>query len=50
MTGEETARNYWLGARYKINKSVSASFRVEDSVNKTYDYNTQGRFVFDYDF
>ena len=50
MTGEETARNYWLGARYKLTKSLSASLRVEQSVNKTYDSNMQGRFTFDYDF
>jgi hypothetical protein len=50
MTGEETARNYWLGARYKLTKSMSASFRIADSVNKTYENNWQGRFVFDYDF
>ena len=50
MTGEETAKNYWLGAKYKLTKSMSASLRVEESVNKTYDSNVQGRFVFDYDF
>jgi len=50
MTGEETARNYWLGARYKLTKSLSASLRIEQSVNKTYDSNMQGRFTFDYDF
>ena len=50
MTGEETARNYWLGARYKMTKSLSASLRVEQSVNKTYDSNMQGRFTVDYDF
>lgn len=50
MTGEETARNYWLGARYRITKSIAASLRVEQSVNKTYESDFQGRFVFDYDF
>ena len=50
MTGEQTARNYWLGARYKFTKKIAASLRVEESVNKTYDSNMQGRFVFDYDF
>lgn len=50
MTGEQTARNYWLGARYKFTKKIAASLRVEENVNKTYDSNMQGRFVFDYDF
>lgn len=50
LTGEQTARNYWIGARYKLTKSMSASLRVEESVNKTYSRNSQGRFVFDYDF
>ncbi len=50
MTGEQTAKNYWLGARYKLAKNMATSLRVENSVNKTYDRNTQGRFVFDYDF
>ena len=50
MTGEETAKNGWLGAKYKLNNSMSASLRVEDSVNKSNENNWQGRFVFDYDF
>ncbi|MFZ2949823.1 MAG: hypothetical protein WA003_10100, partial [Desulfuromonadaceae bacterium] len=50
MTGEETAKNAWLGAKYKLTKSMTASLQVENSVNKTYDSNWQGRFVFDYDF
>jgi hypothetical protein len=50
MTDEQTARNYWLGAKYKLTKSITASLRVEESVNKTYSSNMQGRFVFDYDF
>jgi hypothetical protein len=50
MTGEKTAQNYWLGARYKLTKTMSASLRIEESINKTYDSNMQGRFVFDYDF
>ncbi len=50
MTGETTARNFWVGARYKLTKSMSASLRIEENINKTYDSNMQGRFVFDYDF
>lgn len=50
MTGEETVKNGWLGARYKLTKNISASLRVEDSVDKNDENNWQGRFVFDYDF
>ena len=50
MTGETTARSYWAGARYRFTKNMSASLRIEESINKTYDSNMQGRFVFDYDF
>ena len=50
MTGQATAKNAWLGAKYKLTKSMSASMRIADSVNTTYDSNWQGRFVFDYDF
>jgi len=50
MTGEQTARNYWLGAKYRLNEKMAASLRVEESYNKTFDSNMRGRFVFDYDF
>ena len=50
MTGQETAKNAWLGAKYKLTKSMTTSFRIADSVNKTSENNWQGRFVFDYDF
>ena len=32
-TGRETARKYWGGGNYKINKDMSASVRIEDNVN-----------------
>lgn len=50
MTGEETAKNAWLGVRYKLTQSMSASLRVADTVNRNKENNWQGRFVFDYDF
>lgn len=50
MTDAETVKNYWLAAKYKLTKSMTTALRVENSVNKTYDSNMQGRFVFDYDF
>jgi len=50
MTGDEIARKYWGGAKYKLAKNMSASFRLQDDVNKTYKENWQGRFIFNYDF
>jgi hypothetical protein len=50
VTGLETARKYWAGAKYKINKSMSASIRVEDNVNRQYTSDWAGRAVFNYDF
>ncbi|MDD2852459.1 MAG: hypothetical protein PHY09_11275 [Desulfuromonadaceae bacterium] len=50
ITGEETARKYWLGGKYKIDKDMSASVRVEDNVNQEYNSDWSGRVVFNYDF
>jgi hypothetical protein len=50
MTGEETARKYWLGSKYKINDKMSASVRVEDNVNARYSEDWTGRAAFNYDF
>ncbi|QEM69960.1 hypothetical protein FO488_18545 [Geobacter sp. FeAm09] len=50
VTGEETARKYWLGGKYKLAKNMSASVRVEDNVNARYKSDWQGRAVFNYDF
>lgn len=49
-TGRETARKYWLGAKYRINKSMSASIRAEDNVNHQFTNDWSGRAVFNYDF
>lgn len=47
---DEIARTYWLGGKYKLNKSMTASLRVENTVTDQFSSNVQGRFVFDYDF
>jgi predicted porin len=49
-TGNEIARKYWGGAKYKLAKNMSASLRVEDDVNRQFSEDWQGRFVFNYDF
>lgn len=49
-TGRETARKYWVGSRYKIDKSMTASVRLEDNVNRQYKNDWSGRVVFNYDF
>lgn len=50
VTGEETARKYWAGARYKLARNMSASVRIEDNVNAHYKNDWQGRTAFNYDF
>jgi hypothetical protein len=50
VTGEETARKYWLGSKYKINDKMSASVRVEDNVNARFKEDWSGRTAFNYDF
>lgn len=49
-TGEQIAQKYWVGGRYKLARNMSASLRLEEDVNPTYDHNLQGRFIFNYDF
>jgi len=49
-TGRETARKYWLGSKYKINKAMTASIRVEDNVNQQYKNDWAGRAAFNFDF
>lgn len=49
-TGEETARKYWFGGKYKLARNMSASVRVEDNVNARTSDDWQGRVVFNYDF
>ena len=47
---DERAQKYWVGGKYKLAKNIAASVRIEDDINKTYNNNVQGRFIFDYDF
>jgi hypothetical protein len=49
-TGQETARKYWVGGKYKLAKNMSASVRVEDDVNHNFSSDWQGRVAFNYDF
>uniref|UniRef100_C6E1L3 Porin n=1 Tax=Geobacter sp. (strain M21) TaxID=443144 RepID=C6E1L3_GEOSM len=50
ITGEETARRYWLGGKYKVAKNMAVSGRIQDDVNARYDNNVSGRVTVDYDF
>ncbi|RII30043.1 MAG: hypothetical protein CXR30_09630 [Geobacter sp.] len=50
VTGDETARKFWVGGKYKLAKNMSASVRVEDDNNASYKSDWQGRVVFNYDF
>jgi hypothetical protein len=49
-TGEETARKYWVGTKYKLAQNMSAAVRVEDDVNARFKSDWQGRVTFNYDF
>jgi hypothetical protein len=49
-TGEETARKYWFGGKYKLAQNMSASVRIEDNVNALYKNDWRGRAAFNYDF
>ncbi|MCM0082537.1 hypothetical protein L4X63_13135 [Geomonas sp. Red32] len=50
LTGEEIARRYWLGGRYRLAKNMALSGRIQDDVNIRFESNFSGRVVFDYDF
>ncbi len=50
LTGDEIARRYWLGGKYKITKALAVSGRIQDDVNARYSENFSGRLAFDYDF
>lgn len=50
MTGEETAKRYWIAGRYTFAKNMSATVRIQDSVNITYSKDMSGRASFDYEF
>jgi len=50
LTREEIARRYWVGCKYRLNKKVAVSGRIQDDVNARFSENVTGRFVVDYDF
>jgi hypothetical protein len=50
MTGEETAKRYWIAGRYTFAKNMSGSIRVQDNVNINYSKDMSGRVTFDYTF
>jgi hypothetical protein len=50
LTGDEIARRYWLGGKYKLAKNMAVSGRIQDDVNVRYSTNVSGRVTFDYDF
>ncbi len=50
MTGEDFARKYWLGGKYRLTDKMSAALRIEDDVNLNFKEDWQGRVVFNYDF
>lgn len=50
LTGDEIARRYWFGTKYKIAKNMAVSGRIQDDVNARYSENVSGRITFDYDF
>jgi hypothetical protein len=50
ITHEEIARRYWLGGKYKLEKNMALSGRIQNDVNARYSENLSGRLVFDYDF
>ena len=50
MTGDEIARRYWIGGKYKLAKNMAVSGRIQEDVNARFESNVTGRVVFDYDF
>jgi hypothetical protein len=50
LTGDEIARRYWLGGKYKVASNMAVSGRIQTDVNAQFSHNTTGRVAFDYDF
>lgn len=50
VTGEETARRYWLGCRYRLAGNTAVTGRFQNDVNARYSNNVSGRLGLDYDF
>lgn len=50
LTGDEIARLYWIGGKYKFARNMALSGRIQNEVNAQYSTNVTGRMAFDYDF
>jgi hypothetical protein len=50
LTGEVIGRCYWGGAKYQLNKKMSANVRLENNINSHYKQDWRGRIAFNYDF
>lgn len=51
MTGDTNAQSYWLGTRYRLNKTMSVDARVQDNINVGhFRHDWSGRVAFNYDF
>jgi len=50
MTGNDYARRYWLGCKYRLTDKMSATARLEDNVNIYFGNDWQGRVAFNFDF
>lgn len=50
LTGDEIARRYWLGGKYRLARRMSVSGRIQDDVNARFTRNITSRVSFDYDF
>lgn len=50
VTREEIARRYWLGGKYKLDKNVALSGRIQNDVNARYSENVSGRLALDINF
>lgn len=51
MTGATTTQSYWLGTRYKFDKQMSLTGKVQDNVNVgSFKHDFSGRIAFNYDF
>lgn len=42
LSRDGSAKRYWAGVNYTINKSLNAVFRIEDNVNFNYENSYQG--------
>jgi hypothetical protein len=43
MTGDFTAKKYWIGGSYEFRENMTAKLRVENTVTRQYENEFQGR-------